>query len=63
MGSVSLHETKIWGPAELVNSFMGQLTLSRFRGDTTFVFVFRIIATFFGGLIGMVIWCGVSYHH
>ncbi|KAF8344985.1 hypothetical protein F5887DRAFT_968850 [Amanita rubescens] len=36
--------------------FMGQLTLSRFRGDTTFVFISRIIATFSGGVLGMVIW-------
>ncbi|KAK2467251.1 hypothetical protein APHAL10511_000800 [Amanita phalloides] len=36
--------------------FMGQLTLNRFRGDTAFVFVARITATFFGGVIGMAIW-------
>ncbi|KAK2462664.1 hypothetical protein APHAL10511_005397 [Amanita phalloides] len=36
--------------------FMGQLTLARFRGDTAFTFVSRISATFFGGVIGMVIW-------
>ncbi|KAF8186290.1 hypothetical protein BJ912DRAFT_852397 [Pholiota molesta] len=36
--------------------FMGQLTLARFRGDTTFVLTARIIMTFFGGLTGMVMW-------
>ena len=36
---------------------MGQLTLSRFRGDTTFGLVARIFSTFFGGLVGTVIWC------
>ena len=36
---------------------MGQLTLSRFRGDTTFGLVARVFSTFFGGLVGTVIWC------
>lgn len=36
--------------------FMGQLTLARFRGDTTFGLVARIISTFTGGLIGTVMW-------
>ncbi|KIM88532.1 hypothetical protein PILCRDRAFT_62336 [Piloderma croceum F 1598] len=36
--------------------FMGQLTISRFRGDTAFGFVARIISTFFGGLAGLVMW-------
>ncbi|KAI0271253.1 hypothetical protein BC834DRAFT_432593 [Gloeopeniophorella convolvens] len=36
--------------------FMGQLTLARFRGDTTFGLVARIISTFFGGLTGAAIW-------
>ncbi|PPQ72963.1 hypothetical protein CVT24_000165 [Panaeolus cyanescens] len=35
---------------------MGQLTLARFRGDTTFGLTARIISTFFGGLTGMVLW-------
>jgi hypothetical protein len=35
---------------------MGQLTLARFRGDTTFGLVARIISTFAGGLTGTVIW-------
>jgi 4-amino-4-deoxy-L-arabinose transferase-like glycosyltransferase len=35
---------------------MGQLTLARFRGDTAFGLVARLISTFFGGLLGMVIW-------
>ncbi|KAG1718215.1 hypothetical protein EDB19DRAFT_1899481 [Suillus lakei] len=36
--------------------FMGQLTLARFRGDTTFGLVARIISTFAGGLVGTVMW-------
>jgi hypothetical protein len=39
-----------------VCSFMGQLTLARFRGDTTFGLVARIISTFAGGLTGAAIW-------
>lgn len=35
---------------------MGQLTLSRFRGDTTFGLVARIVSTFTGCLIGVVMW-------
>jgi Fusaric acid resistance protein-like len=35
---------------------MGQLTLARFRGDTTFGLVARIISTFAGGLTGATIW-------
>jgi hypothetical protein len=35
---------------------MGQLTLARFRGDTTFGLVARITSTFAGGLTGAAIW-------
>lgn len=35
---------------------MAQLTLKRFRGDTTFGLIARITSTFAGGLIGTVIW-------
>jgi hypothetical protein len=35
---------------------MGQLTISRFRGDTAFGFVSRIFSTFFGGLVGLIMW-------
>ena len=35
---------------------MGQLTISRFRGDTTFGLIARIVSTFAGGLIGVVMW-------
>lgn len=35
---------------------MGQLTLARFRGDTTFGLVARIGCTFAGGLIGTALW-------
>lgn len=37
-------------------SFMGQLTLARFRGDTTFGLVARIFSTFAGGLFGTSLW-------
>ncbi|GJE89275.1 aromatic acid exporter family member 2 domain-containing protein [Phanerochaete sordida] len=40
----------VWG------IFMGQLTLSRFRGDTTFGLVARVISTFLGGVLGTVMW-------
>ncbi|KAI0917777.1 hypothetical protein AcV7_007101 [Taiwanofungus camphoratus] len=43
-------ERFVWG------IFMGQLTLARFRGDTTFALVARLVSTFLGGLVGMVIW-------
>ncbi|KAG2070593.1 hypothetical protein BDR04DRAFT_1198344 [Suillus decipiens] len=36
--------------------FMAQLTLARFRGDTVFGLIARIISTFAGGLIGTVMW-------
>ncbi|KAJ8489973.1 hypothetical protein ONZ45_g13364 [Pleurotus djamor] len=36
--------------------FMGQLTLARFRGDTTFGLTARVLATFFGCIVGMVMW-------
>ncbi|KAH9933951.1 uncharacterized protein BXZ73DRAFT_45967 [Epithele typhae] len=36
--------------------FMGQLTLARFRGDTTFGLVARILSTFIGGLVGTAMW-------
>ncbi|KII83920.1 hypothetical protein PLICRDRAFT_179954 [Plicaturopsis crispa FD-325 SS-3] len=37
-------------------TFMGQLTIARFRGDTTFGLVSRIISTSLGGLVGMTLW-------
>ncbi|EPQ61261.1 hypothetical protein GLOTRDRAFT_54150 [Gloeophyllum trabeum ATCC 11539] len=40
----------IWGV------FMGQLTLVRFRGDTTFGLVARIMSTFLGGVVGTAMW-------
>ncbi|TDL16038.1 hypothetical protein BD410DRAFT_731828 [Rickenella mellea] len=36
--------------------FMGQLTLSRFRGDTAYELTSRLLATFLGGVVGMVMW-------
>ncbi|KAF5318091.1 hypothetical protein D9619_012029 [Psilocybe cf. subviscida] len=36
--------------------FMGQLSLARFRGDTTFSLIARVSSTFFGGVTGMVMW-------
>jgi len=35
---------------------MAQLTLARFRGDTTFGLAARIMATFSGGLVGTAMW-------
>ena len=35
---------------------MGQLTLARFRGDTSFGLTARITSTFCGGLVGAVMW-------
>ncbi|KAF9028574.1 hypothetical protein BDZ89DRAFT_1066048 [Hymenopellis radicata] len=35
---------------------MAQLTLARFRGDTTFGWVARVLSTFLGGIVGSVIW-------
>ncbi|KDQ52942.1 hypothetical protein JAAARDRAFT_39659 [Jaapia argillacea MUCL 33604] len=40
----------VWGV------FMGQLTLARFRGDTSFGLVSRILSTFLGGVVGITIW-------
>ncbi|EDQ99398.1 uncharacterized protein LACBIDRAFT_316563 [Laccaria bicolor S238N-H82] len=40
---------------------MGQVTLSRFRGDTTYSLIARLVATFGGGVSGAVLWyisCG-----
>ncbi|KAF8642481.1 hypothetical protein AX16_009482 [Volvariella volvacea WC 439] len=41
--------------------FMGQLTIARFRGDTAFGLVARIMSTFGGGVVGIAMWyiaCG-----
>ncbi len=42
---------------------MGQLTLARFRGDTTFGLVARILSTFFGGIVGMTMWYVINFWH
>jgi hypothetical protein len=39
-----------------IPSFMGQLTLARFRGDTTFGLTARITSTFLGGIVGCAMW-------
>ncbi|KAF7964639.1 hypothetical protein HWV62_4637, partial [Athelia sp. TMB] len=49
-GSFAYRHKFVWGV------FMGQLTMARFRGDTSFGFVARIFSTFFGGLVGLVMW-------
>ncbi|KZP16769.1 hypothetical protein FIBSPDRAFT_1047238 [Athelia psychrophila] len=49
-GSFAYHNKFVWGV------FMGQLTMARFRGDTSFGFVARISSTFFGGLVGLIMW-------
>lgn len=36
--------------------FMGQLTIARWRGDTTFGLVARIMSTFLGGIVGSAVW-------
>ena len=40
---------------------MGQLTLARFRGDTVFALFARLISTLGGVIIGMVMWCVLSF--
>ncbi|PAV21583.1 hypothetical protein PNOK_0154000 [Pyrrhoderma noxium] len=35
---------------------IGQLTMSRFRGDTIFGWFSRVLATFLGGILGAVMW-------
>ena len=56
MGSVSSHTCVVRLGYLKQDSIMGQLTLARFRGDTTFGLVTRIISTFVGGIIGTVMW-------
>jgi len=41
---------------QTINSIMAQLTIARFRGDTAFGQVVRILGTFLGGIVGMLIW-------
>jgi hypothetical protein len=41
---------------------MGQITLARFHGDTTYGLVSRLFSTFFGALTGLIMWyisCGL----
>ncbi|KAF8911493.1 hypothetical protein CPB84DRAFT_1671782 [Gymnopilus junonius] len=48
----------VWG------IFMGQMALARFQGDTTFALWARITSTFFGALVGMIMWyisCGSGH--
>jgi hypothetical protein len=59
----------MWEPTPHINSladnqsrFMGQLTVARFRGDTAFGLISRILSTFAGGLIGMVMWLYLSLY-
>ncbi|KAG6856698.1 hypothetical protein H0H87_001739 [Tephrocybe sp. NHM501043] len=37
-------------------SIMGQVTIARFQGDTTFALIARVLATFLGGVLGTVMW-------
>ncbi|KAH7905721.1 hypothetical protein BJ138DRAFT_1130340 [Hygrophoropsis aurantiaca] len=48
--SFAYHNKFVWAV------FMGQLTIARFRGDTTFGLVARITSTFCGGIIGTLMW-------
>lgn len=36
--------------------FMGQLTLARFRGDTIFALVARVVSTTLGSALGLALW-------
>lgn len=56
LGNVSLSPFFASQVLIILSSFIGQLTIARFRGDTTFGLVARIIATFFGGILGTVLW-------
>src|SRR5882672_2946240 len=37
-------------------SVLGQTTISRFRGDTFFGLATRVLSTFFGSILGLVMW-------
>jgi hypothetical protein len=45
---------------------MSQLTIARFRGDTVFGLLARIVSTFTGGILGLVMWyvmfCSAAMH-
>lgn len=56
MGNVGLSFVANLLFSDYPRSFMGQLTLARFRGDTTFALLCRVFSTFAGGLVGMVMW-------
>lgn len=56
MGCVSLLYSVARSEYLKHDSIMAQLTLCRFRGDTAFGFVTRIISTIVGGIIGTVMW-------
>ncbi|KAF8985793.1 hypothetical protein BDQ17DRAFT_1494718 [Cyathus striatus] len=43
-------------PLELYACIMGQPTIARFRGDTAFGLPAKIVSTFMGGVVGMVMW-------
>lgn len=40
---------------------MGQLTLARWRGDTTFGLVSRILSTILGSAVGLAVWYDAYY--
>lgn len=56
VSSVPLCILFIFQIASLTDRFMGQLTLARFRGDTAFALIARLISTFAGGIVGLVMW-------
>lgn len=39
-----------------IRRFMGQMALARFQGDTYFALWARVVSTFFGAIVGMVMW-------
>lgn len=49
-----LHISRSWN---MIKRIMFHFTISRFRGDTAYSLVSRIIATFLGGLVGTAMWC------
>lgn len=56
LGNVSVNCLWIRSQANFDFSIMGQLSLARFRGDTTFALTARVLSTFAGGVLGIVIW-------
>lgn len=52
--------TPLQRPLTLFSSFMAQMTLARFRGDTAFELVARLLSTLGGCVTGLAMWCVLS---